>query len=291
MGRDLRLRLAATCLLTLGAFPAFAAAQEPANPPADVDERARAHFQSGRAYFDTADYESALREFNQAYALSHRPALLYNIYAAHERLGNLEEAIRYLERYLAEGGEIPDRATLEVRLRNLRARVADASASTASTSTSTSTGTGASREPAGEEPTPRSDTNAGEGAPPAPVHADERAGSGGLSVVPLVAYGVGAAGVIAFAMFGALALLADSSPASSCAADTTRTCTERDVAPMDRFALFADIGLLMAIAGTATGTILVLGSSDDDNPGERARIGAAPWIADRSAGASVRGTF
>ncbi|MCA9536980.1 MAG: tetratricopeptide repeat protein, partial [Myxococcales bacterium] len=86
----------------------------------DVDERARVHFTSGRAYFDSGDYARALQEFQQAYALSHREELHYNLFLCQERIGNVSEAIRELEAFLATNP--PDRALLEPRLAALRTR-------------------------------------------------------------------------------------------------------------------------------------------------------------------------
>src|SRR5690242_10205557 len=97
-----------------------AVAPASAQPVAEDDERARVHFQAGSSHFDTGNYEAALQEFEAAYALSHRPALLYNIYLSHERLGNLEEAAGALRSYL-EGGDVPEarREPLTERLRAL----------------------------------------------------------------------------------------------------------------------------------------------------------------------------
>src|SRR5688500_8872763 len=70
-----------------------------AQPGAQTDdERARMHFQAGNAYFQTGEYDAALREFQRSYELSARPALFYNMALVHERLGNLEQAIAHLQR-------------------------------------------------------------------------------------------------------------------------------------------------------------------------------------------------
>ena len=89
----------------------------------EADARAREHFATGSRYFDAGDYRAAAVEFEAAYRLSARPALLYNLYLAEERVGNTAEAVTYLERYLAEGEPGDRRAALEVRLDNLRQRL------------------------------------------------------------------------------------------------------------------------------------------------------------------------
>ena len=50
-------------------------------------------------------YEGALREFNEAYAISPQFAVLYNIGQAHIALGHTAEAIEALTRYLRDGGD------------------------------------------------------------------------------------------------------------------------------------------------------------------------------------------
>src|SRR5690348_10513279 len=66
-----------------------------------ADELAHKHFESGAAYLEQADYESALREFNAAYELSKRAEILLNVATVHERTSKLKEAVAALEQYLA----------------------------------------------------------------------------------------------------------------------------------------------------------------------------------------------
>jgi tetratricopeptide (TPR) repeat protein len=84
-------------------------------------ERARAHFNAGKSYYEAARYEDALREFNEAYRLSQRPPLLFNLSLCHERLGDLDRAISTLEQYLVDDPTTQDRNVIEERIKNLRA--------------------------------------------------------------------------------------------------------------------------------------------------------------------------
>ncbi len=86
------------------------------------DEAAKVHFLSGQAYYDQANYQDALREFNEAYRISNRPALLYNVALCHERLEHYAEAIAALEQYLVRSPDADDRVTVESRIKNLRER-------------------------------------------------------------------------------------------------------------------------------------------------------------------------
>jgi tetratricopeptide (TPR) repeat protein len=71
-----------------------ALAQQP-----DPDGVARQLFENGERLYDEGHYEQAIVAFQEAYALSGRPALLYNMANAYERLGRLEEAIEALNEF------------------------------------------------------------------------------------------------------------------------------------------------------------------------------------------------
>jgi tetratricopeptide (TPR) repeat protein len=86
------------------------------------DELARAHFLSGQSYFDDGRLDEALHEFREAYRISRRPGFQYNIAVCQEKLGRIDGAIEAFERYLREAPAAPDRATVEQRLAELRAR-------------------------------------------------------------------------------------------------------------------------------------------------------------------------
>jgi tetratricopeptide (TPR) repeat protein len=91
-------------------------------PPADDMEAAKAHFAAGSAYYDQANYADAVKEFNEAFRLSKRSDLLYNIAVCYERLNDLDNAIGALRRYLAERPDATDRVTIQSRIANLEKR-------------------------------------------------------------------------------------------------------------------------------------------------------------------------
>lgn len=95
----------ATLLLPL--FATFYATQAMAQAPSEAsveerDARARALYQAGEAAFNVGHYESAMELFLEAYSLSNRSALLYNLGHTADRLRRDDDAIRYFERFLAE---------------------------------------------------------------------------------------------------------------------------------------------------------------------------------------------
>src|SRR3954447_19010972 len=107
--------------LTVGLCAALLGQVAPLAAQTD-DENARIHFESGAAYLKQSDNENALREFQAAYSLSKRPALLLNIANVYERMGKPQEAVDALSRYLNEDPKAPDRTTVETRIVNLKKR-------------------------------------------------------------------------------------------------------------------------------------------------------------------------
>src|SRR4051794_7307165 len=87
------------------------------------EEAARVHFLSGQAYYDQANYDDALREFSEAYRISQKPGLLYNLAVCYERLGHVEAAIAALQSYLDATPDAADRVAVEGRIRNLVRRL------------------------------------------------------------------------------------------------------------------------------------------------------------------------
>lgn len=112
--------LALVSVLALAFAPAGALAQRRGDPR---ERRARELFEQGEAAYEEGRYEEAISAFEQAYGLSARPLLLYNIANAQERLGLLREALENLRVYRddAPEEEIP---VLERRIRGLEDRVA-----------------------------------------------------------------------------------------------------------------------------------------------------------------------
>jgi tetratricopeptide (TPR) repeat protein len=79
---------------------------------ADSLAEAKARYAAGEALYAAARYAEAIVEFQAAYDLSHRAAILYNLARAESRLGHEETAIRYLQRYLIEAPDVADAASI-----------------------------------------------------------------------------------------------------------------------------------------------------------------------------------
>lgn len=94
-----------------------------AAPPAARadDEVAKKYYELGRTLYSRSDYEGAIKQFEEAYRLSRKPDLLYNIARSHEALGQYEKAIEVYRTYLttqppAAQGEVSARIANMERL-------------------------------------------------------------------------------------------------------------------------------------------------------------------------------
>jgi tetratricopeptide (TPR) repeat protein len=87
---------------------------------------ARQHYNSGQDYYAQGRYEKAIEEFEEAYRLDRsKHLLLFNISQAYERMGALNKAVEYLKRYLKKDPRADNRVSLESKIANLEARIAN----------------------------------------------------------------------------------------------------------------------------------------------------------------------
>ena len=82
---------------------------------------AKVAFEQGRRAFDAGRYEEALERFEQAYELSDRPELLFDVGLAADRLREDARALSAFERYLDEAVDPEHRVQVEQRVAALRA--------------------------------------------------------------------------------------------------------------------------------------------------------------------------
>ena len=116
----IRTSMALAAMLACLTFVDAAKAQQPNE---QLDEAARLTFQSAREAFVGGDYERALGLFRQAYNLSQRPGLLYNIAQTLDRLRRDAETLQALRDYLQAYGDAPNRQEVEARIRVLEASI------------------------------------------------------------------------------------------------------------------------------------------------------------------------
>ena len=95
-------------------------AEEPT--PSTKDSQAKMLYKNGSRLYDEGRYKEAIQAFQEAYKLSGRHALLYNIAAAQERMGDVEQALETLYQYRIYAPE-KEQDTLAKRTANLQARI------------------------------------------------------------------------------------------------------------------------------------------------------------------------
>jgi tetratricopeptide (TPR) repeat protein len=113
--------LGSAVALLLATASATAQVPEPVQRELTPDERARELYLRGDRLYAEGSYDEAIAALEQAYDLSHRSALLYDIANALERLGRYEEALRYLNDYAPSAPEHQRHIVLK-RIRSLEAR-------------------------------------------------------------------------------------------------------------------------------------------------------------------------
>ncbi|HJL14345.1 MAG TPA: tetratricopeptide repeat protein [Sandaracinaceae bacterium LLY-WYZ-13_1] len=255
-------RLTALALVLAGASLATTA-----HAQTEDDERARLHFESGRSYFAEGAYDRALQEFEQAYELSPRTPMLFNLGTTYERLGRLEEARDAFQRYLDESGpDAQNRELLERRVANLERRI-DARAR--------------GEELAEDQPEGSATAPASAGPSSAPPPGDD--GGDGLVLGGAIALGVAGAGFVLTGILGGLALAEESSVQDGCFA--MGSCTPDDVSSMDTLAVAADVAWISASVVAAAGVVLVVLGALSDGGGDDARAAL------RFTGTGLAGSF
>jgi tetratricopeptide (TPR) repeat protein len=85
---------------------------------AQVD-RGRAEYHLGKLAFDRHEYQSAYDHFKQAYMITEKPELLFNMALALEELKRPHDAAEALRTYLKFKPQDPDRVGIETRIQAL----------------------------------------------------------------------------------------------------------------------------------------------------------------------------
>lgn len=106
-----------------GAGGAHGSGQEPGMMTEDQmhmdDQAARAHYRAGASLYAAGSFDRAAAEFEEAYHLSNRPALLYNAYIAYRDGSDVPHAVDALRRYLDQSPDAPNGVILRARLHSL----------------------------------------------------------------------------------------------------------------------------------------------------------------------------
>jgi tetratricopeptide (TPR) repeat protein len=263
--------VASVLLLATPLLSAHAAAQTPTGE--GTDDEARRHFRLGQAHYDNGDFAEAATEFDEAYRLSQRPQLLYNVYVAYRDAGDLPHAAAALRSYLEQVPDAENAAQLRARLTSMD-RVLAASGTT-TTTTATPTDTTTDTTTATTTDTATTDTTTTDTTTSTMTDTTTTTSSGGgfgSSPVGWIVGGIGAAMVVAGIGTGAAALGAQSSLDGMCGADH-HSCpvgfeSQRDSGRA--LAIASDVMLIGGAVVLGTGVILLFvlteGGTADEPP-------------------------
>jgi hypothetical protein len=91
---------------------------------ASAPASAKDAFKRGEAAYSAGNYEAAVREWQNAYSVDPRPRIQFNLSQAYERMGQLEDAIASLKRFIESGDpEDPTYSDANARLGALQQRL------------------------------------------------------------------------------------------------------------------------------------------------------------------------
>jgi len=110
-----------SAILLLGATPVGAE---------EADARARQLYEEGRTHFDAGQYDQCILLWREAFGLSNRAGLLFNLAEAEERAERFAEAAESLESYVASGERHAqtNRVSINRRIARLRRQAASSPA-------------------------------------------------------------------------------------------------------------------------------------------------------------------
>jgi tetratricopeptide (TPR) repeat protein len=316
-GFEMRLRYAFGLLglaFVLANAPAPAAAQGASG--ASTEEQARAHFRLGRAHYDNGSFAQAGMEFEEAYRISQRPALLYNIYLAYRDANDTRKAADALRKYLQLEKEIENRGQLESKLAALDRAIASEPPPPAATQAPAKPALAAAPAPSAAQPKPPAPLQPSNAAPetaappapepmPAPEAATRESAPRGSAfpLVPAILMGTGGAMMATSVVTGIMAASKSSKwadaldaceRAHNCASlPSTKLAELKDVKSSGQtLATVTDILLFggMAVAGTGVVLWLIdLGTSGESETASEPAAGLT--CAPGGCQASLRASF
>jgi tetratricopeptide (TPR) repeat protein len=273
---------------------AAAQAAPPAPTPED-EEKARGHFRLGRAHYDNGDFAEAAVEFESAYRISQRSALLYNIYLAYRDANDTRHAADALKKYLQLEAKVENRGQLESRLAALERSLKDGSAAgptptpaIAAAAVATAPQPAAAGQASALQPTAAPNEVSAPEQASAP--AAEPSSSGPNQLLPIVLMSTGGAMIVGSVITGVMTLGKHSTVSAAydeCTkANNCQSLPPARVAELEStsssgktLAVVTDILLFGGLAVAGTGTVLFLlnhGKSEQAPSATTASIACAP---------------
>ncbi len=225
-----------------------------AEPSASDLERGKELYDNGRLLFDEASYRDAIVAWEEAYRLTGRHTLLFNIANAHERLADYDGAIDVLNRYRAFA-TADEREAIERRLRNLEKLKADLEERTRAAEP------GPEPVAAAPAPVPASAPLPAPVSEPMPAPEPVKKRRGGRTAAGVTLIGVGVAALGAGAGLGLAARSARNQASESCVGvEGGNVCSsdaKDDLAASRQFSLLADTGFVVGALSTGVGVVVL----------------------------------
>lgn len=274
--------LVALALVAL-ASQSHAAAQ--ATAAAQDDDAARSHFRLGQAHYENGSFAQAAAEFEEAYRLSRRPQLLYNVFVAHRDAGQLQQATEALRAYLELVPDAENGAMLRARLASMERLLEGQEAAAPEDEAGATDASDASLDADAIDDTDSSAMASGtttsarpSAAPAASTTSSSSGGGGGMSPVGFIVGGAGLALTIAGAITGGVAMGMQDSLDSRC---PNRACpagegleSERDTGAA--LAIATDVLIITGVATLATGVVLLFVLGEDAPDEAPVALGCGP---------------
>ena len=216
-------------------------------PPAGAADTAavKASYEQGVAAFNQEQFDVALEHFKEAYNLSEKPAILYNIAICEENLGNTDLAIAYYELYLEESPHADDARIVRQKVAHLK-NPDEVPAPVTETADETET-TNPPADAASTTTTAPTDSAAG----PLLVYTPPDPNAHRYSVLQGLLIGGGSLFIVTGTLTGVSAYKKYNSYESVCAPN----CTDAEVNKVKRLSIATDIQLGIGIAALASGII------------------------------------
>ncbi|MEJ7729590.1 MAG: tetratricopeptide repeat protein [Polyangiaceae bacterium] len=250
-------------VLMLGFVPALSMAQVP--PPDSpngsdpgADGRARELYEKGDRFYSEGRYEKSIEAFREAYTLSRRPLLLFNLANAYERLGRYDEAVAALREYQPSAAE-GDRDAVAKRIDSLELRAREQAGQA---------------KPAPPQPAAQSPNNLVQ---PAPTEGDAAPQPSSSPIGGYVLVGVGVAILGTATAFAVVASRAKSEAKDQC---PTGICPAEAEETIDRertYAALADIGFGVGAVAVGAGVLAIILHEPDRNR-QSARVAVSPSL-------------
>ncbi|MFK7988421.1 MAG: hypothetical protein AB8I08_20535 [Sandaracinaceae bacterium] len=255
---------------------------------------AAGHFERGSTAYERGNYAEAQAAFQAAYDITSHPDLLYNLYSAAERGGELEVAVQALEGYLRHGSPtVARREALEIRSERLQVRITERRIEAAEEAARQE------RERAAQAAQLDEAEQAREAAQASEAEARERrtmqlasahATSDAIVMTGVVVAVAAGVGLVSFGAFAAVSEAEDGSVAASCGRDAGRFCAPEDLEALRSWNLAADVSWISAASlGVTAGLLVVI--AEALRPGEPVDVTVLPAVSDSAAGVVVRGAM